>query len=240
MGRFLLCINNRFVILVLVALSCVNFVVSDVVDAEGLGTPNYGYASSTGCLAWINWSNQPPPTGTWSNGHVVSPLCEYGPTIAVRGWNHTSSNSQQTTIDSVPLSQTEDLKERVRETLRNVKRIARNYGANYDDFAKCEFKVFNITVMRPIVNAVQAESEFWGLQTDWRVPVYPNRSIMGDQTFNGLDCLKTGTGVVYKGGIGPGGQVVCQPGDRDIGDVVELTVDFVHRRGESPQFPRNQ
>jgi enamine deaminase RidA (YjgF/YER057c/UK114 family) len=167
---------------------------ADVVDDEPLGAPHYGRVSKTGCLAWINWSNQPPPTGTWSNGHVIAPDCARGPAIAVRGWIHTSASSAQTDIAAAP-TQTEGLKARVREALRNAKRIARNYGADYDDFLRTQWYVFDIQIMRPIVNAVQSEPEFWGLQSSYREPKYPNRAIVGDMTFNGLDCLTAAVGV---------------------------------------------
>ena len=93
--------------------------------------------------------------------------------------------------------------------------------------------------MRPIVNAVQAEPEFWGLQSSSLEPKYPNRAIVGDMTFNGLDCLTPNTGVIYRGTLNPAtGQVQCRDGDKGIGDVAEVIVDFVHRRGRGPHFPR--
>ena len=224
------------VVLLLVALMC-PVARADVVDDEPLGTPHYGRVSQTGCLAWINWSNQPPPTGTWSNGHVIAPECERGPTIAVRGWIHTSPSSAQTDI-APALPQTEGIKERVREALRNAKRLARNYGADYDDFISTQWYVFDIQIMRPIVNAVQAEPEFWGLQPSYLEPKYPNRAIVGDMTFNGLDCLTPDTGVIHRGTLNSAtGQVQCPDGDRGIGDVAELIVAFVHRPGRGPGFP---
>lgn len=225
------------VVLLLVVLMCA-VARADVVDDEPLGTPNYGRVSKTGCLAWINWSNQPPPTGTWSNGHVIAPDCERGPTMAVRGWIHTNASSVQTDISAAP-NQTEGLKERVREALRNAKRIARNYGADYDDFIRTQWEVFDLQIMRPIVNAVQAEPEFWGLQPSYLEPKYPNRGIVGDITFNGLDCLTPNTGVIYRGTLNPvTGQVQCHAGDKGIGDVAEVNVEFVHLRGRGPRFPR--
>lgn len=226
------------ILLLALAFACV---FADVVDNEAIGTPNYGRMSKTGCLRWINWSNQPPPTGTWSNGHVVAPACEYGPVAATRGWYYNNTFSAQTpiplSVDGV-LSQTEGLKERVREALRNAKRIARNYGADYDDFARTQFAVYDIEIMRPIVNTVQAEPEFWGLQTAWTVPAYPNRGIIGHKNFNGLDCI-TPSGTIYRGvNNAATGQVDCAAGDFAVGDVVEIDVLFVHRRGTDPDFPR--
>ena len=228
---------STVVVLLLAALMCVS-ARADVVDDEPLGTPHYGLVSKTGCLAWLHWSNQPPPTGTWSNGHVIAPDCEHGPTIAVRGWIHTHTSSAQTDIAAAP-NQTEGLQERVREALRNAKRIARNYGANYDDFIRTQWYVFDIQIMRPIVNAVQSEPEFWGLQPSSVEPKYPNRAIVGDMTFNGLDCLNPNTGGIYRGTLNPAtGQVQCRLGDQGIGDVAEVIVEFVHLRGRGPRFPR--
>ncbi len=219
---------------------CVLFVgasFADVVDNEVLGTPYMGAQSASGCLRYINWSNQPPPTGTWTNGHVISPRCENGPQVAVRGWIHTNVFSAQTFINSTtPAQQRETMKERVRETFRNIKRIIRNYGANYDDVVKVKVETFDIPTMRPLVNEVQAEVEFWGPQASSTTPVYPNRAITGLRNFNGLDCLRA-DGTIYRG-PNVGGQVQCGA-DTPIGDIVEITADFVHRRGDGPNFFAN-
>lgn len=218
-------------------LACVASVFADAVDLEPKGTPFYGTISKSGCLAWINWSNQPPPTGTWSNGHVLHSKCEHGPGGSMRGWYHNTTNSQQTDIAAHPGGQTEGLKERVREAFRNLKRLIRNYGADYDDVIKIFVMTFNITIMRPVVNAVQAEPEFWGPQVNYTIPKYPNRAIVGDISFNGLDCLRP-NGTIYRGAVGTSGQVVCNVGDKDIGDVVEISYEFAAARGEGPDFPK--
>jgi hypothetical protein len=156
----------------------------------------------------------------------------------VRGWIHTNAASAQTDIAGAA-NQTEGLKERVREALRNAKRIARHYGADYDDFVSTHWYVFDIQIMRPIVNAVQSEPEFWGQQPSFREPKYPNRAIIGDMTFNGLDCLNPSTGMIYRGTLNTAtGQVQCREGDKGIGDVAEVSVDFVHPRGRGPRFLR--
>ena len=169
---------------------------------------------------------------------MIAPDCERGPTLAVRGWIHTNASSAQTDIAAAS-NQTEGLKERVREALRNAKRLARNYGTDYDDFMRTQWYVFDIQIMRPIVNAVQSELEFWGRQPSYLEPKYPNRAIVGDMTFNGLDCLNPTTGGIYRGTLNPAtGQVPCRAGDKGIGDVAEVIVEFVHLRGRGPRFPR--
>ena len=58
------------------------------------------------------------------------------------------------------------------------------------------------------------------------------------KNFNGLDCI-TPSGTIYRGTNNAAtGQVDCAAGDFAIGDVVEIDVLFVHRRGEEPDFPR--
>jgi hypothetical protein len=158
--------------------------------------------------------------------------------VATRGWIYTSANSQQTPIAGYPGGQDEGIKNRLREALRNAKRIARHYGADYDDFAKVWIETYNVTVVRPLFNAVQAEPEFWGTQSSYTKPVYPNRSIQGNKTFNGLDCLRP-DGSIYSGTASPvNGQVVCDsPADVGIGDIAELNIWVGVRLLSGPRPP---
>ena len=122
------------VILLLVVLMCA-VARADVVDDKPLGTPNYGRVSKTGCLAWINSSRPASPDWHLEQWPYDRPDCERGPTMAVRGSIRTNASSVQTDISAAPDTDRGTQEERVREALRNAKRIARELqGPTSDDF----------------------------------------------------------------------------------------------------------
>jgi hypothetical protein len=208
-----------------------------VCAAQGsTSTYYYGPVSPSNCVSYGNWRSQPQPTGTWSFESFVNSGCEkHEPTAGVRGWlaQGGAASATQTTLNGTR----DGLKERVRQAFRNMKIIVGNYNATLQDVTSVVCMTYDIVVVRPIVNEVQAEAEFWGPQKDWTNPVYPPRTIVGSIQFNGLDCLSA-NGTVYNGGRGSAGQAACdQPTDQAIGDIIEIDFSFAYPRRAALQFP---
>jgi enamine deaminase RidA (YjgF/YER057c/UK114 family) len=196
----------------------------------------YGPASPTGCVSYVNWMNQPQPTGSWSFEALVNSNCtQHAPTAGVRGWLAVggSASATQTTLNGT----TAGLTERVRQAFRNLKSIVAQYNATLQDVTSVTCLTYDIVVVRPIVNQVQAEPEFWGAQSSWTSPVYPPRTIIGSIQFNGFDCLTSG-GVAYNGAPGSNGQVQCNNAtDTPIGDILEIDFSFAYPARSALKFP---
>jgi enamine deaminase RidA (YjgF/YER057c/UK114 family) len=196
----------------------------------------YGPASPTNCVTYINWANQPQPTGSWSFEAIVHPSCtKHEPTAGVRGWLPVggSPSATQTTLNGTR----DGLKERVRQAFRNLKSIVAQYNATLQDVTSVTCLTYDIVIVRPIVNEVQAEPEFWGAQSSWASPVYPPRTILGSIQFNGLDCLSA-NGTVYNGGRGSSGQAQCDNAtDVPVGDVLEIDFSFAYPTRAALRYP---
>ena len=88
--------------------------------------------------------------------------------------------------------------------------------------------VRDMVSIRPVVNSVQAQ--LWnptGLNAAVTL-VYPPRTILQLDGFNGLTCQAAGSNPpsYYQGTAGANGQVNCHASDIPIGDVLEVKGTF--------------
>lgn len=166
------------------------------------------------CVQWANSPNQPPATGTWSYVAKVAPHCRemiYG---GARGWYLNGSQTDLTQPNGEYI--------RIKQAFLNIKTVVEEHGATLRDITFLHVACNDLVRCRPIVNQVQIE--LWG-PINHANPNHPPRGIFGDITFNGLDCLRP-DGTYYRGVAGPTNQVVCQPGDKGIGDIIEISPRF--------------
>lgn len=222
--------RSVFVALVL-ALSC-------VARAGEADTYYYGPASSTNCVTYANWKFQPQPTGTWSFEALVNERdCNFhAATAGVRGWN--VPGGAAVAIQTALNGTSAGLRERVRQAFRNMKQIVNAWGASLHDVTSIVVMTYDIVVVRPLVNGVQSEPEFWGPQTSWTNPVYPARTIIGSIQFNGLDCVSAADGTVYNANRGASGQAVCfNPADSPVGDIIEIDFTFAYPKHAALRYP---
>jgi enamine deaminase RidA (YjgF/YER057c/UK114 family) len=198
----------------------------------------YGPASPTNCVTYANWKFQPQPTGTWSFEALVNERdCDFhAATAGVRGWNAPGGAAVAL---QTPLNGTlAGLRERVRQAFRNMKQIVGAWGATLQDVTSIVVMTYDIVIVRPLVNGVQSEAEFWGPQANWTVPAYPARTIIGSIQFNGLDCVSAADHTVYGGTRGASGQAVClNSADYPVGDILEIDFTFAYPKSGKIQYP---
>ena len=177
------------------------------------------------CVRLVNPPGAIGVTGTWSiMANITSPNCRPIHVAGMRGI-FPGNNSQVPILDG-------DMRPRVLQAFQNMLYNAAAAGAGPQDCSEVVVFVQDMISVRPLVNSVQAQ--LWnptGINAALTL-VYPPRTILQINGFNGLTC-RANSGGYYQGTAGPNGQVICDnSSDQPVGDILEVKGTFYIREAE--------
>ena len=183
----------------------------------------FAQVPSSKCIEYLNPPGAIGTTGTWSiQANIKDEKCRPIHVAGMRGI-FPQNNTQVPILNG-------DVRPRVLQAFQNMLFNAAARGAGPQDCAEVVVFVRDMVSIRPLVNSVQAQ--LWnptGLNAAVTL-VYPPRTILQLDGFNGLTCQVAGSNPpqYYQGTSSPSGQVVCtqNAGDIPIGDILEVKGTF--------------